>query len=120
MRFAGSCPLEETMKKRRVSTGVLMALGAPVFGAPGLNLSWNTCNLGPGLANLNDACTAEFGAPYVLVCSLNPPDMPNFVAAAGIVKVRVQPDLGGVPAVGWWHYETGGCRRGGGLAARAL
>ena len=95
------------MKKLLVMTGVLLALSAPMAGATGLNLGWNDCTLGPGLANLNDACTAQFGAPYVLVCSVDPPYMPNFVAAAGVISLQVQPDLGQ-----WWPYEAGGCRFG--------
>jgi len=95
------------MKKLLALTSLAMILSAPMAGAAGLNLNWNTCTLGPGLANLSDACTAQFGAPYVLICSVDPPDMPNFVAATGIVSLVVSPDLGQ-----WWHYETGGCRAG--------
>ena len=88
------------MKKLLVMTGVLLALAAPMAGAAGLNLNWNDCTLGGGVANLNDACTAQFGTPYTLICSTDPPNMPNFVAAAGIVSLQVQPDLGL-----WWRYE---------------
>ena len=95
------------MKRLLALTSLVLVLTAPVAGAAGLNLNWNDCTLGGGVANLNDACTAQFGTPYTLICSTNPPNMPNFVAAAGIVSLQVQPDLGL-----WWRYETGGCRVG--------
>src|SRR5262249_45943426 len=66
-------PLEATMKKTLILTGVLLALTASLASAGGINLAWNDC-LGSGLGSVNKtfACTSNTGNNDLYI-SFDPP-----------------------------------------------
>src|SRR5580765_7418399 len=123
--FPALRPLEATMKKILLLTGVLLALTASYASAlvPGLDMGWSTNSTTgcpqnmPGVSDVTDGCQDNFAGPYTFALS--------FAAPAGITRwvgeeiiIDVQSSAPILPD--WWHLEAAnagqgipaGCRAG--------
>src|SRR6266487_3105200 len=107
--FLALCPLEATMKKILLLTGVLLALTVSLASAAGLDMAWNGCPLTlSNPSDIADPCDSD-GNLYFFYLAVNAPaGITQLVSETFIVDVQttapVLPD--------WWHLEAGGCRDG--------
>src|SRR5207244_989602 len=95
------------VKKIALIAGVLLALGASIASAAGINLSWADCGL-TGQLNNTFACNVNTGA-NIAFASFDPPaNINEFLGIAAQIDVKT--DQATLPD--WWAYATGFCRAG--------
>jgi hypothetical protein len=107
------CPLEATMKKTLLLTGVLLALTASFASAAGLNLSWNGCGTA-GVQNTSDLCDENtlLNSWHLFGSAQCPQQIatgtPLFTAHRSWVDFQnAAPTLDD-----WWKMAPGDCRAG--------
>src|SRR5258707_10702444 len=116
--FPALRPLEATMKKILLLTGVLLALTASfASAAPGLDMSWGGCPV--TLSNptdVADPCVDDGGLYFFYMAFKSPAGLSKVVSETFLVDVQTP-----APSLpDWWHVETAnpslgtpdGCRAG--------
>ena len=99
------------MKKIVLIAGMLLAVGASMASASGINLSWNDCGTF-GVANQTFACNTNSGLNTFVASFIPPPNINEFVGIAS--QVDITTDQAVLPD--WWAHGTGFCRGTNGLS----
>src|SRR2546425_117311 len=99
------------MKKIVLIAGMLLAAGASMASASGINLSWNDCGTF-GTANQTFACNTNSGVNTLVASFIPPAGLNNFEGIAS--QVDITTDQAALPD--WWAHGSGFCRGTTGLA----
>jgi hypothetical protein len=94
------------MKKTLLICIGLLTLSAATASAQ-IQARWNNCALDGGAANVNNACTSNFGTNRLAVSYTMPQAFAGFVAIDG--QIDLQADSGNMPA--WWDLKNAGACR---------
>src|SRR5215470_11278429 len=98
-------PLEATMKKILLLTGVLLALTASLASAGGINLAWQDCLGSGGVVNRNFACNTNAGVANDLYISFDPPTaIPDINGSNPIIDLQ----SASTPLPQWWLMKNVG------------
>src|SRR5262245_24519116 len=101
-------PLEATMKKTLLITGVLLALTATMASAGGINLAWNDCFGAGGGNNKPFACNADTGNNDLYISYDPPLNIPDLNGSNPLLDLQ----SASTPLPAWWQMKNiGTCRQ---------
>jgi hypothetical protein len=90
------------MKKTLLLTGLLLALAAPAFAVPGLNLAWEECKGTGGATLKTTACTLNTTA--FIANAIGSIVAPQALAALNSAEITIDITHAGTSVPAWWDF----------------